>query len=109
MGVPASNPNDLLLDDPNDKKRKGFIDAVKVVASGLHDGSATGGPLWNDKKAKDLTRGDSWALAGFGTTNAFDTWTIEEMNRLATAFELHMGRKYGAQKYICCSSAAHEK
>jgi hypothetical protein len=107
MAVPPSDPNQFLLDDPNDPGRKGIIDSVKVVASGLHDGTTGGGPMWS--KSKNLTRGDGWSLSGFGTSNAFDTWSIEELNKLSTAFELHLGRKYGRQMYICCSSAAHEK
>ncbi|HQU29484.1 MAG: hypothetical protein KC643_26410 [Nitrospira sp.] len=107
MAVQPSDPAQLLLDDPNDPGRKGIIDAVKVVASGLHDGSANGGLVWT--KAKNLTRSDAWSLSGFGTSDAFNSWSIEEMNKLATAFELHLGRKYGRQMYICCCSAAHEK
>ncbi|MCA9470299.1 MAG: hypothetical protein KC643_33300 [Nitrospira sp.] len=107
MAVQPSDPAQLLLDDPNDSGRKGIIDSVKVVASGLHDGSTNGGPMWT--KAKNLTRSDAWSLSGFGTSSSFDNWTIEEMNKLATAFELHFGRKYGAMKYICCSCGINEK
>jgi len=107
MPVPASDPNQLLLDDPNDPARKGIISEVIVKATGLHDGTAGGGAIWT--KAKDLTRGDTWSLSGFGPTNAFDNWTVEEMDKLAGAFELHMGRRYGRQMYICCCTAAHEK
>lgn len=108
MATSPPNPNQPLLDDPTDPGRMGVISEVIVKASGLHDGTPTGGALW--EKAKDLTRGDSWSLSGYGTTTTFENWEVAELNKLATAFELHLGRRYGRQMYICCScSAAHEK
>ena len=100
------DPDQLYLGDPNDKNngRRAVISADKVTAAGLHDGSSKGGPIWNDKRAKDVTRGDMEALAGFGTTNIFDDWTTAQLTKLATCVGLHCGKPYtGQPKYLCCT------
>lgn len=96
--LPAS---DGVFDDP-----KGTASAKKIVRAPialafLHDGTVGGGPLW--QKAKDLTRNDLWALSGFGTTTAFDGWSVTELNTLGAALGAYLGKPYMGAKYICCT------
>jgi hypothetical protein len=104
MAEQPPNPNTKLLDDPNDPGRQGIIRKEIVIAAGLHDGSPSGGTLWDTKKAKDLIRADLMALAGFGATDKFDSWNQNDLKKLSNAVALHCDKTYtGMPKYLCCT------
>lgn len=101
MAQDPDQAGDVVFDDPKASPNSKKIVRGAIALSFLHDGTATGGPLW--QKAKNLTRNELWALAGFGTTTAFDTWTVEELNKLGAALGAHLGKPYMGSKYICCT------
>ncbi len=102
MAQDRLKPDDLIFDDPKGTASKGKIIAGSIaLATQLHDGTATGGPLW--KKCQHLSREDFWALAGFGTTTKFDDWSVDELNRLSAAVGLHLQKTYMGAKYVCCT------
>jgi hypothetical protein len=100
----ADELSDWIYEDPDSVRQpKGryIISNGNAKTHGIYD--KKDGPLW--KKAINLTRADMWALAGFGVTNKYDAWTLEELNRLAQSIASHCNRPYsGVTKYgICCS------
>jgi hypothetical protein len=101
MAEKPRDPNQLLFDDPKDTSGKGIIPGKIAVGVGLHDGSSSGGELW--QRTKHLKQADAMALAGFGVTNVFDDWSFEEMNKLTMAFQAYTGKAYSGAKYSCCS------
>ena len=102
MSQKCQESADSVFDGPSRKDdTKRVLKRSIAEAYGFHDGSDTGGKQW--EKVKDLTRNDLWALSGFGSTTAFDGWTIEEMTRLGNALGAHIGKPYTKAMYICCT------